>query len=359
MLGLGLFLALQMLGGVVPMNRRTRRETMNSAVQEPSDLQSLPSDLSPQPDAVVVLTAQTLLRDRSDITASLHQENFDLRYVAAWNRLPEAIDRVQADVVLIDMDAADRMYDGVQNVSGHRLVALLARQLQRRPTGLVVMTCVDFAEIEDLSRAGIHAIVSPRVSAHALIEQLHFAFYCARRRCDLFGAPAPDVQISERTKPARIGRKRSGCEGEDDGWRLPDELWQRIERLLPPTRYPERTRPTDRRALDAIFFILRSGISWSKLPKSLGPATTSRARVQYWTACGIMKEMLAAGLAAVTGWEHLHWDKLAPVFSPLVAHVASTEASQTDIAVQLPEIRELPTPMSDLKLPTPVNLLRP
>jgi transposase len=91
--------------------------------------------------------------------------------------------------------------------------------------------------------------------------------------------------------------------------------------------------------MDAIFFVLRSGVSWSKLPKSLGPATTSRARAQYWTACGIMEEMLAAVLTAGTGWEHLHWDKLALVSSPTVAPVAGTEASQTDSAVQLPETR--------------------
>jgi hypothetical protein len=192
------------------MTKRARRETMNSAVQEQSDLQSLPSDPSPQPAAPVVLTARTLLRGRSDITAGLRQENFELRYVAAWNRLPRAIDRIQADVVLVDMDAADQMYDGIQNLSGHQLVTLLARQLQKRPIGLVVMTCLDFAEIEDLARAGIHSIVSPRAGAPALIEQLRFALYCARRRYDFFAAQAPKVDVSESIKPARVERKRSG-----------------------------------------------------------------------------------------------------------------------------------------------------
>jgi transposase len=220
------------------------------------------------------------------------------------------------------------------------------------------MTCLDFAEIEDLARAGIHAIVSPRVSAHALIEQLRFALYCARQRCDFIAAQTPLEDISRRMKPERTDRRRSRPEGEDDGWRLPDELWHRIEELLPATRHPERTRPTDRRAMDAIFFVLRSGIPWSKLPKSLGSATTSRARLQYWTACGIMEEMLAAGLAAETSWEHVHWDKLAPIFSPTVAHLARTAASQTDIVVRLPETIGRPTSLVDSKLPTPVNLVR-
>jgi transposase/AmiR/NasT family two-component response regulator len=331
---------------------------MHSAVQDQSGLQSLPSDPTPQLSAPIVLTARTLLRVRSDITAGLRQENFGLRYVAAWNRLPEAIDRMQADVVLVDMDAADQTSDGIQHLSGHRLVTRLARQVQKRPIGLVVMTHLDFAEIEDLARAGIHAVVSPGADAHALIEQVRFALYCARRRYDFFAAQVPKVDVLDHINPARAERKRSGCEGKDDGWRLPDELWHRIEEFLPPTRYPERTRPADRRAMDAILLVLRSGVSWTRLPKNLGAAATSRARVQYWTACGIMEEMLATGLAAEAGWEHLHWDKLAPVFSPTVARVARTEASETDIAVQLPETSRVPTPMLDPKVSTPVNLSR-
>jgi transposase len=300
---------------------------MNSAVQKQSDLQILPAGPSQYETIPVVLTAQTLWRGRHDITARLRQENFDLRYVAAWNRLQEAIDCIQADVVLVDMDAADQMYDGIQNLSGHRLVTLLARQLQKRPIGLVVMTCLDFAEIEDLARAGIHAMVSPLMGAQSLIEQLRFALYCARRRYAVLAAQAPQEDVSQHTKPVQIEKHRSELEGEDDGWRLPDDLWNRIEELLPPTRHPERTRLTDRRAMDAIFFVLRSGITWSKLPRSLGSATISRARVQYWTACGIMEEMLVAGLAAETGWEHLHWDKLAPAFSPTVADLATMPIS--------------------------------
>ena len=48
----------------------------------------------------------------------------------------------------------------------------------------------------------------------------------------------------------------------DDRWRIPDLLWQRIETLLPP-RPPHplgchNPRVGDRRAMDAIFFVLRT-----------------------------------------------------------------------------------------------------
>ena len=46
-------------------------------------------------------------------------------------------------------------------------------------------------------------------------------------------------------------------------WRIPDELWERIQPLLPPRKsHPlgcHRPRVDDRRAMDAIFFVLAPG----------------------------------------------------------------------------------------------------
>lgn len=52
---------------------------------------------------------------------------------------------------------------------------------------------------------------------------------------------------------------------------LSDELWRRIEPLLPPPkprrcRYPGRKPLTHRQALTGILFVLKSGISWEMLP---------------------------------------------------------------------------------------------
>jgi len=49
----------------------------------------------------------------------------------------------------------------------------------------------------------------------------------------------------------------------DRDWRIPDVLWERIVPLL-PVRKPHplgchRPRVDDRRAMDAIFFVLRTG----------------------------------------------------------------------------------------------------
>ena len=52
-------------------------------------------------------------------------------------------------------------------------------------------------------------------------------------------------------------------------WRMPDELWARLQQLLPPRKpHPlgcHRPRVDDRQAMDAIFFILRTGCQWNAL----------------------------------------------------------------------------------------------
>lgn len=288
---------------------------MNSAVLQSSDLPILPTDPTLQTAVPVVLTARTFLRGRSDITARLSHENFDLRYV---DQLPEAVDRIPADVVLVDIDAADLLYDGLQNLSGYRLVTLLLRQLAHRPIAVVVMTARDFAEIDELARAGVHAILSPAINSHAFVEQVRSALNHARRRhahhmSERHDTSPPVPSIGSQVAPRHLLMSVEV----DDGWRLPDQLWRKIEELLPAVKHPERTRPVHRRAADAILFVLRSGVPWSRLPKSLGSAVTVRERVLKWGACGIMEEIVAAGLDPQVDWEHLHWDRLAPAYSPL------------------------------------------
>ena len=237
--------------------------------------------------------------------------------MATWSRLPEAVDRIQADVVLVDIDAADLLYDGVHNLSGHRLVTLLARQLARRPVAIVVMTKLDFAEIEELGRSGVHAIVSPEIGGRALVEQLRIALGKAHGRHVQVASEqkaSPDASLPEKQpQPCPSG---SDFDQIDDGWRLPDQAWQRIEELLPAVKHPERIRAIDRRAVDAVLLVLRSGLPWSRLPKSLGRVATARQRLQRWGACGILEEILAAGLDALAGWGPFHWDRLDPVLAP-------------------------------------------
>jgi transposase len=60
-----------------------------------------------------------------------------------------------------------------------------------------------------------------------------------------------------------------GLVSEDDGWRMPDWLWERVEPLLPQRlAHPlgcHNPRVPDRNAMDAILQVLRTGMQWNAL----------------------------------------------------------------------------------------------
>jgi len=88
---------------------------------------------------------------------------------------------------------------------------------------------------------------------------------------------------------------------EDDGWRMPDWLWERIEPLLPgPPFHPlgcHRSRVPDRDAMDAIFLVLRTGMQWNAL-NATGVCSSSSAhrRFQEWEQAGVFHEIWRQGL---------------------------------------------------------------
>jgi len=63
----------------------------------------------------------------------------------------------------------------------------------------------------------------------------------------------------------------------DDGWRIPDPLWDRLEPLLPkPRRSKKGGRPplAWRPVLDGLFFVLRTGCQWKAVPKAFGSGSS-------------------------------------------------------------------------------------
>lgn len=63
----------------------------------------------------------------------------------------------------------------------------------------------------------------------------------------------------------------------------------------------------DRQAMTAIFFILRTGIQWKALPRSLGAASTVHDRFQYWQEKGVFKRLWEAGLRAYDEAKGIEW----------------------------------------------------
>ncbi len=90
-------------------------------------------------------------------------------------------------------------------------------------------------------------------------------------------------------------------------WVVSDELWGRIEPLLPKVerrfRYPGRKRLPDRQALQGILFVLHTGMAWRHLPAELGfgGGSTCYRRLDEWQQAGVwdrLHELLLAELQA-------------------------------------------------------------
>ena len=85
----------------------------------------------------------------------------------------------------------------------------------------------------------------------------------------------------------------------DPKYLLPDEVWERIKTAIPPEPpKPKGGRPRmdDRKALNAIFYILRTGIQWKALPRCLGASSTVHDRFQLWAREGVFVRMWELGL---------------------------------------------------------------
>ena len=84
------------------------------------------------------------------------------------------------------------------------------------------------------------------------------------------------------------------------GYELSDFEWGVIAPLLPnkPRGVP---RVDDRRVLNGIFWVLRTGAPWRALPKELGPSTTCYNRFVRWRKAGVWDRILAAVTTAYDG----------------------------------------------------------
>jgi putative transposase len=73
-------------------------------------------------------------------------------------------------------------------------------------------------------------------------------------------------------------------------YRMPDELWELLEPLLPKyTKNTKGVRPRAdlRRVADAIFYRMRTGCQWNAIPPELAPGSTAHQYFQEWLEAGV------------------------------------------------------------------------
>src|SRR6266487_2705232 len=100
-------------------------------------------------------------------------------------------------------------------------------------------------------------------------------------------------------------------------WEVPDELWVRLEPLIPRKarrfRYPGRRPLDDRRVLSGILFVLVTGIGWERLPKELGCGSgmTCWRRLREWQEAGVWQRLHELLLAKLNEAERIDWSRAA------------------------------------------------
>jgi transposase len=106
-----------------------------------------------------------------------------------------------------------------------------------------------------------------------------------------------------------------GLVAKDDGWRIPDEVWERMEPLLPSRpAHPlgcHNPRVPDRNAMNAILLVLRTGMQWNALnATAICSSSSAHRRFQEWTEAGVFEEFWRQGLLAYDEFEGIEWEWL-------------------------------------------------
>lgn len=99
-------------------------------------------------------------------------------------------------------------------------------------------------------------------------------------------------------------------------WQISDGLWERIEPLLPQAVNPHprgggRKRVSQRKVMNAIFFVLRTGCQWNALNATeICSSSTAHRRFQEWAKAGVFLALWKQGLGAYDEYCGIDWEWL-------------------------------------------------
>jgi transposase len=90
---------------------------------------------------------------------------------------------------------------------------------------------------------------------------------------------------------------------------LADEQWKRLEPLLPPRRPRGRPRADDRKTLNGILYVLRTGCRWQDVPQEYGSPATCWRRLRAWEEDGTWEKIWRNLLVLLDGQLKIEWAK--------------------------------------------------
>ena len=107
-------------------------------------------------------------------------------------------------------------------------------------------------------------------------------------------------------------RNCQGMIAKNDGWRIPDRLWECMEALLPPPMaHPlgcHNPPKNPRYVMNAILFVLRTGCQWNALNGSgLCGSLVAHRWFTRWAEAGVFKQFWLDGLLAYDLLSGIDW----------------------------------------------------
>lgn len=80
----------------------------------------------------------------------------------------------------------------------------------------------------------------------------------------------------------------------DKDWRIPEELWERMQLLLPRYKRSKkggRPRLELRQVVNGIFYVLRTGCQWKAMPPEFGSGSAVHQYFQEWVERGVFEDL--------------------------------------------------------------------
>jgi transposase len=90
---------------------------------------------------------------------------------------------------------------------------------------------------------------------------------------------------------------------------LQEDQWALIAPLLPPPRARGHPRADDRRTINGILWVLRSGARWKDLPPKYGSRSTCHRRLQEWQDQGVWEGIWLKLLSNLDAQAKLDWNQ--------------------------------------------------
>ena len=94
-------------------------------------------------------------------------------------------------------------------------------------------------------------------------------------------------------------------------WELPDDLWRKIEWLLPPEKPVGSVgRPAlpNRQVVNGILFVLRSGCQWNQLPTSFPDDSSVHRTFVRWSDRKVFEAIWADLIEACEDLDGVEWE---------------------------------------------------